>query len=522
MIGGMATQHSTAPARKDIPSARVRLMIRTGLAITSFVIYAVATLALDQPHRVQYDTERTSLAAAVSHVVYGAPLGTIYAGVLASLWDPSRTMQQTFEEVIRGDVQIGRLLDAAMDGNGIGYLTIASLAMRLFGLHLTSLNYAPISLLAVSTVVFLFRFRDGRFLFVPLNFLSLTIMLFTPLVTDPDLASQIPVGGIRYFSLVGILPAMHILLEISDSSKLRPVAVLRNCAFLGVQLLVLVISIVVRSSTGYLLGAIAVGCLVTVGTHVSNRTGLRNVIYKGTFTAVLAALFFALFVLWIPKEYKESGRAMGLVWHRVLISLGANPAWPFGELRNIYQCDRYVPEGLVPGIVDRNGHCVWASYGVRHGLSFDEINDGVYDGPYETAMKEAFFEIARLYPVQVLETFIYYKPMAFLSTMSQLVDIDIVGISLTSISLLVLQVLNFIAFAVCGTAVLSESRVAFLARPMVLLSVCALLPIIVAWSNPFTSADPLFYFFAGLGLALGVAIESIHRLIRRRRFGLSI
>jgi hypothetical protein len=514
-MDGMVTQHITAPARKDVPRVQAPLMIRTGLAIASFVIYAVATLALDQPHHVQYDTERTSLAAAVSHVVYGAPLGTIYTGVLAPLWDPSKPMQQTFKETTRREVQTGSLLKVATDGNGIGYLVITSIAMRLFGLHLSSLNYVLITLMAISTVVFVLGFRDGRLLFVPLCFLSWTIMLFTPLVTDPDLASQIPVGGIRYFSLVGILPAMHILLEISDSSKLRPVAVLRNSAFLGVQLLVLVISIVVRSSTGYLLGAIAVGCLVTVGTHVSNRTGVRNVIYKGTFTAVLAALFFALFVLWIPKEYKESGRAMGLVWHRVLISLGANPAWPFGELRNVYQCDRYVPEGLVPGIVDRNGHCVWASYGVRHGLSFDEINDGVYDGPYETAMKEAFFEIARLYPVQVLETFIYYKPMAFLSTMSQLVDIDIVGISLTSISLLVLQVLNFIAFAVCGTAVLSESRVAFLARPMVLLSVCALLPIIVAWSNPFTSADPLFYLFGALGLMLVGAIKAVRKVIRR-------
>lgn len=515
MIHGMGTKYITATLRKGISQNRAAFLIRVGLALGSLIIYAVATLVLNQPRYVQYDTERTSLAAAVSNAAYGAPIGTIYTGVLSPLWDSSRPMQQTFEETARGEVHAGSLLKVAMDGNGIGYVLFATLAMRLFGLHLSSLAFALITLMAVSTCVFLLRYRDDRLLTVPLYFLSLTIMLNTPLVSDPWFASQVPIGGIRYFSLVGIVPAMHTLLEFAEPRKVDPRTTIGNFILLGIQLLVLAIAIVVRSSAGYLLGAIGAGFLVVVRTYASNRASLRNIIGKGAFAAVLGALFLAVFILWIPKSYKESGRAMGLVWHRVLISLGANPAWPFGELRNIYQCHRQVAEGLVPGIVDRNGHCIWAAYRLSHGLSAESTADDIYDDRYETTLEKAFFDITRLYPVEVLETFVYYKPIMILSTMRDLISIDFARNCLATMLLLLMQVLNLILFVVCGAGGSPRSRTRLLAGPIVMLSVFALLPMIVAWSNGFTSADPLFYFFFGLGLVLAAAIDGIGKVSRR-------
>ncbi len=484
-----------------------------GLAIGSFIIYAVATVVLNQPRDAQYDTERSSLAAAVSNVVYGAPIGTVFTGVLARLWDPSRPMQQTFEETARREVQTGSLLNATTDGNGVGYPVLASLALRVFGLHLSSLVFALITLMAISTVAFLSRYQDDRLLFVPLYFFSLTVMLFTPLATDTFFVSQIPVGGIRYLSLVGILPAMHILLEVTEPSKVHYRAAIKNSVLLGIQVLLLAISVIVRSSAGYLVVAVVVSFFVVIRTYASNDAALRNIIQKGVLGAVSSALLVALFVAWVPKGYKESGRATGLVWHRVLVSLGANPAWPFGGLPEIYRCYQFIPEGLVPGITDRNGHCVWVSYGLNHGLSAGAINDGIYSGRYETIMQKAFFNIARLYPVQVLETFVYYKPKRFLSTMRQLIDIDVARNSVTMIPLLVLQVVNLTLFVVCGTGGSSERRVRSLTRAIALFSIFALLPVIVVWSNPFTTADPLFYFFVILGLVLSAAIEAMHKFI---------
>src|SRR5208282_6370659 len=55
---------------------QVLASVRIGLAIGSFIIYAAALLVLREYRYAQYGPEEFELAAAVSDLVYGAPIGT--------------------------------------------------------------------------------------------------------------------------------------------------------------------------------------------------------------------------------------------------------------------------------------------------------------------------------------------------------------------------------------------------------------------------------------------------------------
>ena len=82
-------------------------------------------------------------------------------------------------------------------------------------------------------------------------------MLLTPLGTSAAAASQMPIGGQRYFVLAPFLPALHIFFELIDHSDTpeskRRIA---NRLLLIVQAILLFGALVVRNSTGYLLAAL--------------------------------------------------------------------------------------------------------------------------------------------------------------------------------------------------------------------------------------------------------------------------
>ncbi len=499
--------------------------IRICLAIASFVIYAAAVTVLREHRYSEYHAERFGLAAAVSNSVYGAPIGTIYSGLLKSFVYKPGHIQQTLEETARGGVETGPLLAANPDGIGIGYTVITTLAMRLFGPHLSSLTFAVIGFMGISTLAFLLRYRDDRVFFALLYFFSLTMMLFTPLATDTNIADEVPVGGIRYFSLLGILPAMHIFWEIVGSAKSNSEARPGNFILLCVQVLMLAVVILVRGGAGYLLGALIVALLLTLGARRRDPAGFRSLLRNGAFVAFLSAVLVASFYLWVPEAYKESGRTTGLVWHRVLVSLGANPAWPFGNLRDVYSsCKRYspsqyaTPQSLVRGVADWNGQCIWEAYALEHGLTPAEMIEGIYGGRYEAAMKDAFFEITRKYPMEVFETFFYYKPILILTSTSYLIGFGApgktFGIKLLLLALPLAQAAALVAFVVFGASGEPENRLRLLIRALLLFSIWSIVPYFVAWSKPHTSAELVFYVVSGLATALIAVFETIRRSLR--------
>ena len=189
------------------------------LAVASFLIYAATVFALPQVRDNSYPCERSSIAAAVTNVVYGQRLGTVYWGLLdLYLKNFDVPLEQLLSDTpglgsAHPTPPAGYLMKTTEDGNGVGYLVVATTAFRVFGLHAWALPLTMLILMALSGALFLGRHSGALAAVVTMYFSALTVMLFTPLMTVPAYAINIPVAGIRYFSLLTVLPAIHILLD---------------------------------------------------------------------------------------------------------------------------------------------------------------------------------------------------------------------------------------------------------------------------------------------------------------------
>jgi hypothetical protein len=129
-------------------------------------------------------------------------------------------------------------------------------------------------------------------------------------------------------------------------------------------------------------------------------------------------IFSILFYTSIPAAYKKAGVSTDNLWHRVWISLGIHPEWPFQEMKEKYiDCTGFVDgktgfvdgkKGLHSGIIDPNGWCVWSRYLKQHDLN---LNPMANFSKYEELVRNEFFKVVFHYPLKVFMTFFYYKPL---------------------------------------------------------------------------------------------------------------
>jgi hypothetical protein len=486
-----------------------------GLVASSFFIYACAALIVASDQYNDFTPERSSIAAAISNVAYGAPLGKVYSGVLAQVLDFKVPLDKTLAEAARQEVLPGNLLGSTMDGNGIGYIVVASLSMRLLGLHTLSIVLAMLTLMGVSAMVFSWRFPDRRAVVVLLYFSSLTIMLFTPLVWQPTYSLNMTIGGIRYFSLVAILPAFHLLLECADSRGSGSRMTGGTFGAMSVQVVVLVLAILVRNSAAPIVAAVGAGCFLVAWLARREPGATTRTLRKATYMTIVGTAFVGLLMLSVSKDYLRNGRFTETVWHRIFVSLGLNPAWPYGNVREMFDCSRYIPEGLVSGGDDRNGHCIWMDYAIRHNIPVASAVTMTYDREYDKALREAFFKILRLYPREVLETFFYEKPQYIVWSIAQSLDIKLVGVQPALRWLLVASLVNLLAFTLLSPISSSNSHL-IIAGATILLAAFSTLPYIAVWAMPHTSGDLLLLSLFGLGLTATAIFERIRSMLLPR------
>jgi tetrahydromethanopterin S-methyltransferase subunit B len=486
-----------------------------GLVASSFFIYACAALIVASDQYNDFTPERSSIAAAISNVAYGAPLGKVYSGVLAQVLDFKVPLDKTLAEAARQEVLPGNLLGSTMDGNGIGYIVVASLSMRLLGLHTLSIVLAMLTLMGVSAMVFSWRFPDRRAVVVILYFSSLTIMLFTPLVWQPAYSLNMTIGGIRYFSLVAILPAFHLLLECADSRGSGSRMTGGTFGAMSVQVVVLVLAILVRNSAAPIVAAVGAGCFLVAWLARREPGATTRTLRKAAYMTIVGTAFVGLLMLSVSKDYLRNGRFTETVWHRIFVSLGLNPAWPYGNVREMFDCSRYIPEGLVSGGDDRNGHCIWMDYAIRHNIPVASAVTMTYDREYDKALREAFFKILRLYPREVLETFFYEKPQYIVWSIAQSLDIKLVGVQPALRWLLVASLVNLLAFTLLSPISSSNSHL-IIAGATILLAAFSTLPYIAVWAMPHTSGDLLLLSLFGLGLTATAIFERIRSMLLPR------
>jgi hypothetical protein len=484
---------------------------RIGFAILTFLIYGSGVLSLHQERHSGWSVEvSSSLPAALSYSVYGTPLGMINVNVESVFREVFLTNRISVQEAVArsaaGDLPSGGVTKISNDGNGAGYPIFASLAMRLFGSHLSSVLYSFLLLMGVSTLAFIYRFQDDRLFMVPLLFFALALMLL--LASNARVRDQCPIGGIRYFSVAGILPTLHILFELSDRLRPQPTAAIRNLILLALQVLMFAVVVLARGSAGYLLGLVVLAALVGICANWRSRAELRQMIGKAGFTILVSMGFVSIIAASVP-DYVKTGRFFGTVWHRAVVSLGRHPDWPFGNLREVYDCTNVIPQGLVRGSEDRNAHCIfWSSYprtvtGKPSDKEVEEVNAHTHDGIYESLMRSAFFYVVRDYPRQVFELHFYYKSVLILRTLRKALHLDLTAQDTTILALIALQCGVFIAFVVWGAYCVNRQitpRVGI----MLVLFVFSLTPLYVAWSDDLsTSIDTIAFMYASAAILLG-------------------
>jgi hypothetical protein len=367
-------------------------------------------------------------------------------------------------------------------------------------------------LMGASALAFLARFRRQYAIVVTLYFATLTVILFTPLTWDRSYALNVGIASIRYFSVLAILPAFHLFLELADPSVAR--RTLAPLALMAVQVVILVLSVLVRNSAAPVVAAMAVGGLFFAWKYRGYPLATEQIFGKAASMVLIAMAFVGVLALSVSRDYLGAGRFTETIWHRIFVSLGINPEWPFGNLREVYDCPPYMV--LVPGTEDRNGHCTFLAYASKHGIPINVAVTMTYGGEYDAALREAFFDIARLYPAETLETFLWHKPRYIYNSLTESLDLRPWAPQSPSPWLLAAAILNVIAFGLF----VSPTRVRLVAYAVVLFGSFSTLPYLAVWAMPHTSIDLLFYCIFGGGLAVVTAIQGIGAY--SRRYGLRV
>jgi hypothetical protein len=511
-----------------IESARVwRPAVKIALATmayASLLLYATGLLALHQDRAPGWRLEAAGpLPVAVSYLVYGTPLGAADDNVEQRFLRPDgASVQALLAAAASGSIPRGAVDMYSPDGAGVGNNVFATAAMALFGIALSSLVKLYLVLVGISVVAFVLRFQDNRLIVVPLYLLVVTLVLITPFATAAAAVDYMPIGGQHYFGVAAILPALHIFFELTErtpaAARRRRIA---NWLLLFVQAALLFAVILVRSSAGYLLIVLLAVWLWTIWSDRKQRGELAALAAK----AVAVGAAFALWAVFVAVElpaYVKSGRTLGTVWHRTFGSLSLSPEWPFGNLRQVYECTAYIPEGLNRQEMDRNGHCVWWAYPPNKTRSIDEVRAGVYGAEYEEAMQQAFFYVAIHYPRQMFKLYVYEKSRRILIVLGEalhssfglssapvakrLFGLPRAPVTKTLFAIVAAQGLLFIAFIVALAAV-DRSIVDRSLLIFPIFFVASLAPLYVAFANYWTAADTVALFYCCLLLVVLLVTE---------------
>jgi hypothetical protein len=496
------------------------------LAVLAFAIYACTVFTLPHVRNSRACCESSGIAAAISNIMYGTPLGSLYSGTFSYFNDRiDEPLSQSLEQAqIPGAglpaTPSGTLYATTRDGNGVGYPLVATAAFRMFGIHAWALRLTMLLLMALSAAAFLWRFHSAAFAgVVTLYFTALTVMLFTGLVWEPQWQREIAVSGVRYFSLVSVLPLFHILLTLVDPRPSQRETATRDAALLALQTAIFLLTVLVRGSTLPQVAGIALVCMVLAWRHRRKTERLRALFGKLAVIGLAGVASLSAIAAAVPRDYLTEGRFGPAIWERVTQGLGMNPAWPYPGMSEMFDCKEFIPQGLQRGTGDDNGHCIWFDYVLKHHIPIETAGDRVLGRSYETAMREAFFTIAGRYPAEVLKTFIYYKPKRIFISISRSMMFNFGGdqsrardpagppvVPYPPLAIGLLLVSLAVALVHFGIGAASTAELSRILRVTLLLAAFTLPTYFAVWAQPPVSADLLLYCLFGLGLAAGAML----------------
>jgi hypothetical protein len=532
LSGGVSALSTTDGAAGD--QARRNSMFAVALAVLALVTYACTVFTLPQVRNSLACCESSGVAAGISNIMYGTPLGSFYSGTFSYFDDRIyQPLSQTLEQAQKPGVGLpaipsGTLYTTTRDGNGIGYPLVATAAFRLFGIHAWALQLTMLLLMALSAAAFLWRFPSAAFAgVVTLYFSALTVMLFTSVVWEPRWQMQIAVGGVRFFSLVSVLPLFHTLLTLVDPRPPQRKTAMRDAVLLALQAAILLLTVLVRGSTLPQVAGIALVALVLAWQYRRKPERLRALLGKLAVIGLGSFACWSVIAIAVPRDYLTEGRFGPAIWERVTQGLGTNPAWPFPGVNDMFDCKEFMPQGLQPGTLDDNGHCIWFAYVLKHHIPVEAAHDKVLDRGYESAMREAFFAIAERYPADVLKTFVFYKPKRIVASVSRSMMFNFAGdqsrardpagppvVPYPPLAIGLLLVSLAVALVHFGIGAVSTVELPRIVGVTLLLAAFTLPTYLAVWATPPTAADLLLYCLFGLGLAAGVMLVAARSALR--------
>jgi hypothetical protein len=447
---------------------------------------------------------------------YGKPFGSLDGGLWDFVWQNVGLKNDSHElpadawlaRAAKKELPSGALIPTTLDGTGIGYGLFAIGSLFLFGPHTVSLVLGFILFIGLSVFAFLWRFRDDRALAVPILFLALTLSLLTPEATVQWSINQSPIGGYRFFVIGGILPALHIIFELSDftDGARKP----STYALLALQLLLLLCVTWIRLSAMYFVAAVAFAAIVAMWLRRHNVASRKAVLAKIAALLTAALAVHVAGKLLTPTAYEEAGIS-DTFWHRAFIGLSLHPDWPFGNMAETFNCSPDIPAGLRGKLSDANAYCAYVA----------QVKKGAESGPtfgrqYEKLLRQAYWQVAREYPRQLIETYVIYKPQRVWRILLASTQLSISR--QTAPIAMALFVVTIIFLVMLGSAEQTR-RLRRIFGAFAIITLFSLGPQLVVWSDLHTSADVVCYAFALL-ILIAVAAGSVglnvgvHRPIR--------
>ena len=394
-------------------------------------------------------------------------------------------------------------------GEDLGESAFFEMAFRLFGLHIQGAYYLFFFFFATSALVFIFEFYDNRSAICLLLLCTLSFHLFFYMDFFRDFVPTVYIN--RFASTLCIVPALHICLLLSE----RRAAHWWSLVFAAVQLFVLLFGIFIRSSgTWTMLGVCGLFALQSAAGFFRTRAqpfGVRlGVVWSSVRVWPVAlivggviGLGFYISAATHPLYHTLDNPPHHMRWHNAWIGLQLNPDW-----KNYYPAQNNMSDSGAFNFT-------WDHYkAMGRG---DEFNSKYTHEPrmglHDQYIEQQFIKFFEEHPVFVLKTIFYYKPIAFVRQISDLLGTLSLGASVPIAAILLLTVSLCLGDDGNGR---SEARTAGI---VVVLFGVSLAPVFWAYPQIFVMADQVWMtslliltiLWAGLLGIARIIVEAVRR-----------
>jgi hypothetical protein len=309
-----------------------------------------------------------------------------------------------------------KLAPVILQGNELGLIDYTYWAFKLYGISINALVLFYFTLLFVSVAVFFVTFLRSRFCLL-LLMLYLAAHYFA--LDYAQTRAIIAIQNSRFFPVLALLPALHLLLLVVTRARPTPALV----AMAAVQTFILMFMVFCRTQTYWEILAIVLAAIVVTGLRPLRQALFRvsqwpSAIGKSVYEiwpavlAVVGVIVLLGYSQFAPNQdlYSRESKAH-IFWHDFFSStISADP-----RLYAIYGYN-FPPFSddlsYVAATRDLRGRNDGAS-------PIAEVVDGVLDidiwksnGTYDSEMRRLYFRVVREHPWLVLRSFLLGKPQA--------------------------------------------------------------------------------------------------------------